>query len=197
MKRINLLFAATLVCSLVQAQSTSTFDYAIQSVITYEVAQDSGDRIEVIDLGAYMYDIGPAPLFEFVVEIEQLDNPTPNAAYAKIRVEQYMLLSAKENHSYSSLDTTYADMDAHQASWTYHTPVNVSFSCNQEHDNVVCTSMPYSPQFMNPDAPLAYASPHAYHILGYAYRFVLEPASIHIKDRDQSNNAYQVTFMKR
>ncbi|MBX2821316.1 MAG: hypothetical protein KTR29_16595 [Rhodothermaceae bacterium] len=197
MKRIILLFASILLCSQVQAQSVSSFDYAIRSVRIYEVAPDSRKRSEVVDLGAYMYDIGPAPLFEFEVEIEQLNNPSPIASHARIGVEQYMLLSAKENHSYIRLDTTTLDMDATKATWTYQSPVNLSFSCDQRTDNVICTSSPSSPQFMNPEDPLTYASPHAFHLLGYAYRFFIEPSNIRFLDRDLSNNAYQVTFMKR
>ena len=197
MERIILLFASILVCSLVKAQSVSLYDYAIRSVRIYEIAPDSGKRSEIMDLGAYMYDIGLAPLFEFEVEIEQLYNPSQNAAHARIRTEQYMLLTAKETHSYINLDTTFADVIASQASWTYQSPVILSFSCNQEPRKVLCTSDPSSLQFMDPDDPLTHASPHAFQILGYAYRFVLVPSSIRFKDRDQSNNAYQVTFMKR
>ena len=197
MKRIILLFGSILVCSLVRAQSVSTFDYAIRAVRIYEVAPDTKKRSEVIDLGAYMYDIGPTPLFEFDVEIEQLYNPSPNAALGRIQVEQYMLLRAKDSHSYSNLDTTYANMDASRATWAYHSPINLSFSCNQARNNVVCTSTPSSPQFMNPEDPLTYASPHAFHLLGYAYRFFIEPSNIRFKDSNMSNNAYQITFMKR
>jgi len=196
-KRITLLFASILVCSLVQAQSVSTFDYAIRSVRIYEIAPDTKKRSEVFDLGAYMYDIGPAPLFEFDIEIEQLDNPSPNAAYARIQVEQYMLLGARENHSYTNMDTIHANVDASKATWTYHSPVSLSFSCDQANGNVLCSSTPLSPQFMDPEDPLTYASPHAFHLLGYAYRFFIEPANIRLKDSNMSNNAYQITFMKR
>ena len=197
MKRYSVILLLSLLAVLpAHSQSTISIDYALQSIKLFEIRPDTKQRKPVHDLGAYMYDIGPAPVFQFDVHIEQLSNPAPQAKHTEIIVEQFMLLKSRQSHSYHKLNNSYSDLMATDPTWVYQYPVQLSFTCIQKED-VVCTSSPISPSFMSPDNPLTYAAPHAFQILGYAFRFTLVPSDTRIKDTNLSNNAYQVTFMKR
>ena len=178
-------------------QAVVSYDYAIRSIELFNILPDSGEKVRIHDLGAYMYDIGPAPVFQFQVEIEQYKNPSIAANYAKLEVEQYMLLVSRTNHSFVNVDSLYKEAVLTEPTWVYHSPVSMSFSCESLSSIVRCISSSNSPLFMNPDHPLSYASPHAYQLLGFAYRFVLVPAHARARDTNQQNNSFQVTFMKR
>ena len=192
-----LLYTICFTASPAQSQSRVLFDYKIRDIELFEIIAGSNERQKVYDLGAYMYDIGPAPVFQFDVHIEQLYNPSPNARKAQLDVDQYMLLVSKESHTFINVDSMYKDVNLQVPMWTYQSPVKLAFTCSETKLNVVCTSDPITPQFMAPNDPLTSAKPHAFHILGYAYRFVLLPSEAKGMDQDPTNNAYQVTFMKR
>lgn len=179
------------------SQSTILIDYAIRSINLFEIQPDTNQRQPVYDLGAYMYDIGPAPVFQFDVHIEQLINPSPGATHIEILVEQFLLLQSRQSHSYAHLDSTFTQLEAPEPTWVYQNPVQLSFTCTPKKETVVCTSSPITPGFLDPTNPLTNAAPHAFQISGYSYRFTLVPSRARVKDKDLNNNAHQVTFMKR
>ena len=173
------------------------FDYGIKSVLMYEIDQQSDERKQIVNLEAYLYDIGPQPHFEFEITVEQITSPSWQAKKVDIVVERYALLKTNENAIYNGLDSIHPDA-GDSTFWTYHGPVQITFtrSANKNNNEVTLTSNPYQFSFLDPKNPITFARPLNYTILGYAFRFSLQPSSIQEKDTDLSNNAYQLTFLK-
>ena len=162
----------------------------------FEVDPASGDTHRVSSLEAYLYDIGPNPYFFFKAEVEQLAGGSLNAGKTELIVERYVLLKAHEASVYKGLDNEYPDIDASPA-WAYHGPVELSFSKSVASEaKVVFTSEPEQISFLDPENPVTFARPMDYKIVGFAYRFILLPASIHQHDKNPSDNTYQLTFLK-
>ena len=162
----------------------------------YEVDAASGDTKQVSSLDAHLYDIGPMPHFFFKVEVAQLGGGSPNASRAALNVERYMLLRANGTSVYEGLSNAYPDAAAPPA-WVYHGPVPLNFSRSTAGDStVIFTSEPQQLSFLDPENPITYARPMDFKIIGFAYRFILTPASFHQRDINPADNAYQLEFLK-
>ncbi|MFK7844403.1 MAG: hypothetical protein AB8G77_03810 [Rhodothermales bacterium] len=175
----------------------SAIDYRINKVEMFETDSHNGSKKPVPNLEAYLYDIGPMPSFTFEVEVEQLHGNSLNANKTDLIVERYILLKANDISVYEGLQNEHEDVNASPA-WSYHGAVPLQFSrkASTGSNKVQFISKPYQISFLDPENPLTFARPANYTIIGYAFRFLLSPSSIHVKDKNPTNNAYQLTFLK-
>ncbi|MEM8485266.1 MAG: hypothetical protein AAF564_06935 [Bacteroidota bacterium] len=172
----------------------ATFDYGIADVRMFDV--DAADNRKIVDgLEAYLYDIGPQPHFVFEVDVRQHAGKSTNAIKSNLVVELYLLLARTGNAVYKSLSNPQADL-GNDTTWVYHGPVALTFSRKQAGKHTTFTSAPHQMLFLDPAAPITFARPADFSILGYAYRFLLVPAHLAQQDANPADNAFQLTFMK-
>lgn len=174
------------------------FDYSIADVQMFEV--DAAKNLTPVDgLEAYLYDIGPQPRFVFEVTVKQHSGKSPNARRSRLVVERYLLLAPTGKSVYADLPKAQPDV-VRDTSWVYHGPVALDFTRKQtgsaSGSTVTFTSAPHQMIFLDPSAPITFARPADFFILGYAYRFLLVPANLAQQDINPADNAHQLTFMK-
>ena len=168
-----------------------SFDYGISAVRVFEVGDS---RQEVVDgFERYLYDIGPEPRFEFEIDVKQTLGNSRHAQHSDLVVERYMLLARSGDTAYPQLGKYEVEQDT---AWVYHGPVSLDFTRQQRGAVVTFTSSPHQLPFLNPDSPITFARPADFTILGFAYRFLLEPAKLNMKDSNLEDNAYLLEFMK-
>lgn len=170
------------------------FDYGIEAVHLFEVNAANNSK-PVDGLEAYLYDIGPQPDFVFKVDVKQRHGSSTLAQKSKLVVERYVLLARTGQTVYDGLSNAKPDLKQDTA-WVYHGPVELVFTRKQSGAHVTFTSAPHQMLFLDPAAPITFARPADYSILGYAYRFLLVPANLAQQDKNPADNAYQLTFMK-
>ena len=180
------------------AQVSPSFDYAIASARMFEIDATTGTKQYVDDLGAYLYDIGPKPSFHFEITVHQLQAPSSMANKVRLVVERFILLeSKKENHAYAGIDSVYQELTLSEPTWVYSGPVPMDFKRSTSGNTVIFTSPDTTLDFLDPDEPLTFAAPYGFSLHGFAYRFILVPTHLHQRDSDPTNDAIQLTFIKR
>lgn len=147
-------------------------------------------------LGAYLYDIGPAPRVRFEVLVDTKKQPATASPKLDLKIERYLLLTSREESAYTHLPNKYPDAAFSEPTWIYSGPVPLSYNRIVRDDTLRFITEPYAIDFLDPENPLTLALPVDFTLPGFAYRFLLQPAALRSRDGHSGDNAFQLTFLK-